>query len=76
MRDIKDIPNKDGYRFTGFTKRGAIPFVVSRDSAGLHHATSVDGAEKYRDLMGWETHAETKLRWQACFDKAKQKDAV
>ena len=56
MRELRDIPNKENYEFTGICKDGSkIPCIVHRDSVGIHCASSlVDDLKCYDKLIGWE----------------------
>ncbi len=56
MRELKDIPNQEGYEFTGICKDGTeLPCIVHRDSVGIHCAYSlIDDLKCYDKLQGWE----------------------
>jgi hypothetical protein len=59
MRKLKDLPNQDGYEFTGITVSGSVPCKVMKGEDGLHHVSGVE----YDRLIGWETHEETHQKW-------------
>ena len=56
MLPLADIPNQEGFEFTGICKDGnKIPCIVHRDSVGIHCAYSlIDDLKCYDKLMGWE----------------------
>jgi len=56
MLPLADIPNQEGYEFTGICKDGSkIPCIVHRDSAGMHCAYSlIDDLKCYDNLIGWK----------------------
>ena len=57
MHELKDIPNQEGYEFTGICKDGSkIPCIVRKDSVGWHCAYSlIDNLKYYTKLKGWES---------------------
>lgn len=57
MRELKDIPNLEGFEFTGICKDGSvIPCIVRKDSVGMHCAYSmIDNLKCYSKLKGWTT---------------------
>ena len=55
MRELKDLPNTEGFRFIGITKLGnRLPCIVAR-SEGIFRAMDCGtGAPIYNNLVGWE----------------------
>lgn len=56
MRELRTLPNKEGYNFLGVCKDDTIIVCkVKKDEIGLHCAYNVETNEKcYHSLKGWE----------------------
>lgn len=50
MRELKDLPNKDGYEFIGIDKSGNNhKCSIYKDENGIHRVTGIE----YKELAGW-----------------------
>jgi hypothetical protein len=64
MRELKDLPNKEGFIFTGITKKleSRVCIVLLKD--GKHTSKGLFTPEPdFSELYGWETLEETKQKW-------------
>lgn len=54
-RPLADIPNTDGFRFTGHRKDGSkLQCVVKADRTGMHLAVCVESGRKvFNELRAW-----------------------
>jgi hypothetical protein len=54
-RPLADLPNSNGFRFTGHRKDGSkLQCVVNVDKTGIHLAVCVESGRKvYNELSGW-----------------------
>jgi predicted GIY-YIG superfamily endonuclease len=59
MRQLKDLPNDEGFLFTGLTKKyeSRMYEVILKDGK---YTTRPD----FSDLVGWETFEETRKKWE------------
>ena len=64
MRKLRDLPNKEGYKFIGVCKDDTLLFCeVGKDKTGLHCAYDSETNEKcYYRLKGWFQNYESKYR--------------
>ena len=64
MRELRTLPNQEGYEFIGVCKDDTtLVCVVQKDAVGLHCIYNVETNEKcYHSLKGWEANYESKYR--------------